>query len=278
MYATTRGLGKIKNSLSCYSNLIHKSEELDVIRQKFGIENSCQDVIDVSEGKIVIKKTIPLGTRYGICHNYAFTNLMGIVGKASTVLNITGQLDYYARDCVDILNFFGPVHGAVQPGDIIIYVSNNIPTHTGIVTGHDCIESKWGVIRAVFEHPTWYVPADFGDQAYYLRPKINGHELRVAVQNRLKQESIKKRYDAEGRLEQQALYALIKDHQQFYRDDNRDKIDDSIHEIYTQLECRMNMHINVPDENGLTPYMHAEKIGCKKLQHLFAAYERVMNE
>ncbi|HEX4068502.1 MAG TPA: hypothetical protein VHX42_00230, partial [Candidatus Babeliales bacterium] len=126
---------------------INKSPELDAIRKKFRFYSSPQEVVDISQGKIVIKEEIPLGKRYGTCHNYAFTKLMGIVGKAPQKLNILGQKDYYGDNYLKIYEFFDFLEPgvALQPGDLAVYVRQDEKgfkdvTHTGIVVGDDCIE------------------------------------------------------------------------------------------------------------------------------------------
>jgi hypothetical protein len=256
-----------------YSTIINKSKKLDSIRQAFSINNSPQNIKDISQGIISIKEEIPLGKRYGVCHNYAFTKLMGIVGKAPSLLNITGQREYYAANGINILNFFEPApKDNLQLNDVIIFVSTDTwpdsisqITHTGIVISDDRIESKWGPIPAVFEHPTWYVPQQFGNNAYYLRPKITGNALLQAVQKKLQKKSVKKIYDSINNASQQALFALInqpEDENYYYN------------KIYSALEYNMNIHINVPDENGLTALMHAERLGYERLIDLFTAYEK----
>lgn len=261
-------------------NVINQSEELDIMRQKWRVKDSPQDVVNISQGKIIIKEEIPLGRRYGTCHNYAFTKLMGIVGKAPKVLNIPGLEDYYAglfKDKeygVSIIEFFDVIDGkSVRPGDIIMYISSEREkdllhriTHTGIVVGDDCIESKWGPIRAVFEHPIWYVPAAFGNRAIYGRLKMSGPDLLKAVQKRLQQKSVKEIYDAEACHEQQLLFDKIKQYEQ-------NRWFEKAYQIYHGLEYNMNIQINAPDENGLTPRMHAKKMQCERLEELFAAYE-----
>ena len=256
-----------------YYAIINKSEKLDSIRQAFSINDSPQDVKNISHGAISIKEEIPLGKRYGVGHNYIFTKLMGIVGKAPSLLNITGQREYYAANGINILEFFDPVpKDNHQLNDTIMYVStdtwpDNIHqiTHTGSVVSNDLIESKWGPIRAIFEHPTWYVPQQFGNNAYYLRPKITGPALLQAVQNKLAQESVKKIYDSINSASQQALFALInqpEDENYYYN------------KIYTALEYNMNIHLNVPDKNGVTALMHAEELVYERLIDLFAAYQK----
>jgi hypothetical protein len=283
MHITTRKIGTKKSLFNC-RNLINKSDELDIIRQKFDKKNSPQDIKNISQGKIVIKEEIPLGKRYGTCHNYAFTKLMGIVGKAPKVLNIPGLEDYYAgllKDKeygVSIVEFFDPVANdgpnPKQPGDIIMYISPDKEkdllqriTHTGIVVGDDCIESKWGPIRAVFEHPIWYVPACFGNMVIYGRLKMSGPDLLKAVQKRLQQDAVKEMYGAQAYHAQQLFFDKIKQYEQ-------NRWLDKAYEIYDELEYNMNVHIDVPDENGLTPRMHAKKMQCERLEELFAAYEK----
>jgi hypothetical protein len=268
---------------------IAKSPELDSIRQQWHINNTPQEVVDISQGKIRIKEEIPHGKRYGVCHNYAFTKLMGIVGKAPQVLNIAGQRDYYsyAQKTADnkeelyglsITEFFDVVDGkSKQPGDIAVYISikenetliegmllNRI-MHTGIVVGDDCIESKWGPIQAVFEHPIWYVPESFGRHIVYSRLKMSGADLLKKVQEKRNQESVKKTYAECARRNQQKLFNNIKEYEQ-------DK--SKGYKISMSLEYDMNTHLDIPDENGITPLMHAERIGCEDLKEFFAAYQQ----
>ena len=262
---------------------INQSDSLDAMRKAWRINHSPQEVVDISQGKIKIKEEISLGKRYGVCHNYAFTKLMGIVGKPK-VLNIRGQRDYYAyADIADdgkeelsglsILDFFDPVSGqSPQPGDLAVYIADgeeknmfNRIMHTGIVVGDDCIESKWGPISAVFEHPIWYVPESFGNRIVYIRLNINVSDLLPKVQEKLKQAPIKKKYAESAQKNQQKLFDNIKEYE-------RDKSKGGP-KIYTLLEYDMNVHLDIPDENGITPLMHAKKIKCEYLEEFFAAYE-----
>ncbi len=251
---------------------INKSAELDVMRATWGSNHSPEEVVEISQGKIVIKEEITLGKRYGVCHNYVFTKLMGIVGKAPKVLNISGCTDYYGDDYLNIWNFFEflELDAVLQPGDVAVYLLKNEDKcairHTGIVVGDDCIESKWGIIAAVFEHPIWYVPEVFGNHCRYLRPKISGSELLVKVQQRLQEKEIKERYDDWAQNAQKQLFHNIKQYEQ-------DRSDESFYQIYKILECDMNTHIDVPDEHGITPLMYVENIGCEKLKEFFAEYE-----
>jgi hypothetical protein len=259
--------------------VIGKSLELDAIRQKLDIgkwdgRNGPQEIVDISQGNIRIKEKIPYGKRYGSCHNYAFTKKMGIVGQAPKTLNILGQTDYYGDDYLKICKFFDLLEpgAVVQPGDIAVYLRQNEKgfkeiAHTGIVVNDDCIESKWGTIRAVFEHPLWYVPVKFGDHCRYFRPKIGGNDLLVKVQKKLQQKQIKKRYDTLAWCAQKQLFDNIKQYEQ-------DQLRDNFGEIYSTLEFNMNTHLDIPDENGVTPLMHAQRIGCVKLQEMFAIYQK----
>lgn len=265
MHITSTFLTK-KTIYQKYSSCIKKSDKLDAIRKAFSRKNSPQDIINISEGVIRIKEQIPLGKRYGTCHNYAFTTLMGITGKAPELLNIEGRLDYYASNGINILDFFDYAPVPRQPGDIILYKANNKPltninqiTHTARVIGDDLIESKWGAINAVFEHPTWYVPASFGNMATYYKPKITGQELLTAVQNRLAQLAVKELYDAHACEDQQYLFDLI-----HRRSGNAD--------IWKFLENYMNVHVDLPDKDGITARMYAEKIGDRQLIDLLLAY------
>ena len=258
---------------------IAKSPELDAIRQKLDRgtwdgKNGPQEVVDISQGKIRIKEEIPYGKRCGSCHNYVFTKKMRIVGDAPRILNILGQNDYYEGNYLKIYKFFDLLEpgAVVQPGDLAVYLKQNEKgfkeiAHTGIVVNDDCIESKWGTIRAVFEHPLWYVPVKFGDHCRYFRPKISGDDLLVEVQKKLQQKQIKKRYDTLAWRAQKQLFDNIKQYEQ-------DQLRDNFGEIYSTLEFNMNVHLDIPDENGITPLMHAERIGCETLKEMFEIYQK----
>lgn len=255
-------------------NVNFKSPELDSMRQKWSMKNSPQEVVAISEGKIVIKEEVPLGKRYGTCHNYAWTKAMGIVGKASKELNILGLKDYYGDNYLKMYEFFDLLEpdAVLQPGDLAVYLRQDEKgfkdvTHTGIVVGDDCIESKWSIIRAVFEHPIWYVPAGLGNDCRYFRLKMSGDDLLVETQKRLQQKQIKEKYDGLAQAAQKWLFDYIKRYEQ-------DRSSRNFQEIYEALEFYMNVHLDIADENGITPLMHAERIGCERLQELFAAYQK----
>jgi hypothetical protein len=257
---------------------INKSKELDTMRQTWSPKDSPQDVVGISKGKITIKERIAQGKRYGTCHNYAFTSLMGIVGKAPSLLNIMGQKDYYADAYINSSEFFelrkpdAPMH----QGDLVVYFSKDEKgsfddiTHAGIVVGDDCIESKWGSIPAVFEHPVWYVPTSFGNHCFYYKLKVSGPDLLAEVQKRSQQKWVKKRYDVLARYAQQGFVDSIKEYGKHIYPLEIDRLRD----ILLKLEYRMDIHLNKPDEHGITPLMHAEKIGCEHLKSLFAAYDK----
>ena len=256
--------------------ILDKSPELDIMRQKWECPHSLQDVVDISQGKIVIKEKIARGKRYGTCHNYAFTTLMGIAGKAPSLLNIRGGCeDYYGANYIDVLEFFKFVKNddsdPMQPGDIIIYVKDykglNI-THTGIVRSNDCIESTWGTIPAVFEHPIWHVPAGFGNYFMCGRLIMSESEFLAAVQKKSQQKWTRKKYDVLARYAQQRFVDSIKEYGKHIHPLEIDRL----FHILTCLDNRMDIHLNVPDENGVTPLMLADEIGCEHLKKLFAEY------
>ncbi len=254
--------------------VIGRSPELDAIRKQWRFNNTPQKVVDISQGKIVIKEKVPLGKRYGTAHNYAFTKTMGIVGKAPKQLNILGMNDYYGDHYLKIYDFFDFLepNAVLQPGDIAVYFTKDEKgfagiTHTGIVVGDDCIESKWGIIRGILHHPVWYVPAGFGDHCRYLRPKISGDELFAEVQKRLQEKEIKERYDGLAQAAQKLLFGYIKKYEQ-------DRSNDNFQRIYEAFEMNINVHVDIVDENYLTPWMHVENIGCHRLDKLFAKYQK----
>jgi hypothetical protein len=253
-----------------YSSLINRSEKLDKMRQAFTNVSSIEKIINISEGAIAAEE-ITVGKRYGTCHNYAFTTLMGITGKAPALLNIVGQHDYYSFNGINILDFFSNAPIPHQPGDIIVYntaghgpiESINQITHTGIVVGDDLIKSKWGTREVVLVHPTWYVPTIYGNRGTYYRPKITGQMLFKAVKERLEQTEVKELYDQFACTNQQYLFDLINNYQE----------KDVTFRIWECLEMAMNVHVNVPDKNGLTVRMLAKKRGNKKIIKLLAAYD-----
>lgn len=258
-------------------SVINISPELDIMRQKWNRPNYPQDVVDISQGEIVIKEKIARGKRYGTCHNYAFTKKMGIVGKAPSLLNIRGGCeDYYGVSYINVLDFFKFVKAddsdPMQPGDIIVYAKNEERwdiTHTGIVRGDDCIESSWGEIPAVFEHPIWYVPAGFGNYVMYGRLTMSESDFLAAVQKRSQQKWVRKRYDVLARYAQQRFVDSIKEYGKHIYPLELERLFD----ILTRLDNRMDIHLNIPDEYGVTPLMHAERIGCEHLKTMLAAYE-----
>ncbi len=255
--------------------IIGRSPELCAMRETWHINNSPQEVVDISQGKIKIKEEIPVGKRYGTAHNYAFTKLMGIVGKAPKILNIKGQEEYYYDGYLKMSEFLD-ARSEAQPGDFAVYVCEDEKgeieiTHTGIVIGDDCIESKWGPTHAIFEHPTWYVPAQFGNRVWYFRLKISGADLLAEIQKRLQQKEIKERYNLLAKHYQQELFDNIKKYEQ-------DRDISHARKMYGLLEYEMNVHLDVPDENGVTPLMHAERMGCEMLKELFATYQKYNNE
>lgn len=254
-----------------YSSLINRSEKLDKMRQAFTNVSSIEKIINISEGAIAAEE-ITVGKRYGTCHNYVFTTLMGITGKAPVLLNIVGQHDYYSFNGINILDFFSNAPIPHQPGDILIYntaardqpiTSINQITHTGIVVGDDLIKSKWGTREGVLVHPTWYVPTIYGNRGTYYRLKVTGEALFKAVKERLAQPEVKELYDQIAQNDQQELFDLINNYQR----------EDVIYCIWKHLELHMNVHVNMPNKDGLTARMLAKKRGNKKIIKLLAAYD-----
>jgi hypothetical protein len=50
---------------------------------------------------------------------------------------------------------------------LAIYSNNNGPTHFGIYRGDGVVESKWGLMGAIFQHKVFQLPPEYGDKVSF---------------------------------------------------------------------------------------------------------------
>lgn len=235
-----------------------------------------REVIKV-DPKITIVKEIAPAERYGVCHHYAFSRVMDIVGKPN-ILNVAGRLDYFSLHFVDILRFFSAVLDP-QPGDIAIYTLNNGLSqeesirHTGFVVENGYIESKWGVMKAIFRHPVWHVPSSYGNNIVYMRTKYTGKELLQAIEKRLSNKNVKKRYDKLSLHVHKTLFAYAAHRPNVFMP-NKNYYANNVYEL---LERNMNVCIDQPDEEGRTALMLTAAVGDKACARLLLRYGANIN-
>jgi hypothetical protein len=124
--------------------------------------------------------------RYGECHNYAISKKLGLVGKIHKILPIAGLNDWHT-----IFKFTENYCKEVaipQKGDLITYYDNNTSTtvlHTGLVLDDDMVESKWSTFPEVLAHPTFHIPANWGNHVRYHRIIKPTEEIIEDIQNKI---------------------------------------------------------------------------------------------
>jgi hypothetical protein len=128
---------------------------------------------------IQILEYIPEGERYGVCHNYAISKTIGLLGKIPETFSIQGCDDWYTD--FNFLNDYCEKITQPQKGDFVIYkssISDQI-LHTGLVYDYDkdLVESKWGIRKHVLIHSTFSVPLGYGDRIEYYRPIKSNNEI-----------------------------------------------------------------------------------------------------
>lgn len=249
---------------------------------------SIEQVEKLGDGNIIVKERLSKEKRYGQCHNYAWSKLMGIVGKVpKTFKNVQGFSDsYYVNNHINVLYHCNQVDQP-QAGDVAIYLTDDKPLtsneqilHTGLVTKNGNIESKWGTTRAVFEHPVSYVPNSYGNNILYFRANKTGIDLLNAVQKRLEDPFLKKQYKKQAQRDQQLLFDLARNdansinlHNNLYGPANTSSWITLISRIFNRniyanhldilLQEHMNVHPNKPDKKGRTALMFAAHVGDK---------------
>lgn len=124
----------------------------------------------IEDPSIKIVEAIPQGKRYGVCHDYAISKLLGLKGLIPETFPIRGNGDWY-----DEFNFLEDYCQEVsetekEANDLAIYKNNHgFIRHTGLVVDSNTIESKWGTCPAILSHPPLTVPLHYGDNIHYYR-------------------------------------------------------------------------------------------------------------
>jgi hypothetical protein len=126
--------------------------------------------------------------RYGECHNYAISKKLGLVGKIPEILPIAGLGDWHT-----IFKFTENYCEEVaipQKGDLITYYDDSTSTtvlHTGLVLDDDMVESKWSTFPEVLAHPTFHIPANWGNHVRYHRIIKPTEEIIEDIKNKIPQ-------------------------------------------------------------------------------------------
>ena len=159
---------------------------------------------------IQILEEQPEDKRYGTCHNYAISKQLGLKGQIPETLPIKGEEDWHT-----VLNFtkqYCEEISTPQPGDLVTYYPYNKSltpteligedgiidfvkypehnnaddiTHTGIVHDNGLVESKWGQYAHILLHPTFHVPASYGNHIKYHRLNRPTNEIIEDIKQRI---------------------------------------------------------------------------------------------
>jgi hypothetical protein len=121
---------------------------------------------------IKILEEQPAGMRYGNCHNYAISKTLGLKGHIPETFPIMGQQDWH--DTLEFTKKYCKEVSIPQKGDLVTYhdPKSMFPQevlHTGLVYDDGIVEDKWGASTQVFTHPTFDLPAFYGNNIKYHR-------------------------------------------------------------------------------------------------------------
>lgn len=142
----------------------------------FGAVDEDGNVKDIA---IKIVERIPEGKRYGVCHNYAITKILG------AQFNIPGREDWH--DNLNFLDYCEKV-SVPQVGDLAIYKFDEQSSgvlHTGLVCGDNCVESKMGTDPFIVQHSPSMVPFCYGNHVEYHRLVKPKKEVIVDLQKKI---------------------------------------------------------------------------------------------
>jgi len=171
-----------------FTEVDYENEELMRIRRTLDQAHTSDD-IPAMVPKVSVKEELSKEKRYGVCHDYALSTVLGIKGRVSEYMTIMGNSDWYS-DLLVLEDYFIPTDDP-QEGDIAVYYLGQRGTnsgdiaHTGIVCGKDCVESKWGYRKEVFIHPTFHVRPYFGNKVCFYRKTKSNEEIVKDLQNKL---------------------------------------------------------------------------------------------
>ncbi|HEX4068765.1 MAG TPA: ankyrin repeat domain-containing protein, partial [Candidatus Babeliales bacterium] len=124
--------------------------------------------------------------RYGECHNYAISKKLGLVGKIPETLPIAGLNDWHTT--FKFTENYCKEVAIPKKGDLITYYDDSTSTevlHTGLVLDNDMVESKWSTFPEVLAHPTFHIPANWGNHVRYHRIIKPTEEIIEDIKNKI---------------------------------------------------------------------------------------------
>jgi hypothetical protein len=116
---------------------------------------------------------------FGVCYHYAFGKILKTYSIPSNTPIQEEMKDY-------LLNKYFVVTTEPSEGDLAVYYQIlGYPIHYGIYKEEGIIESKWGS-GAVYQHPPFYVPNEYGDILVYykIKPEFTSETLLKALQQK----------------------------------------------------------------------------------------------
>jgi len=205
---------------------------------------------------IEIVEKPPKGTRYGNCHNYAISTLLGLKGKLPEDIPLCEGSDWYNQ--FNFLRDYCQEVSTPQDGDLVIYQYDDILTveHTGIYREDGTVESKWGGERRIYKGPAFHIPYDYGNSIKYYRINQPVDEIIKDMKKKVSQSDYTQKKCAK-------LNRLVA--HQAEQSDNR--------EVWRGLEYCMCIDVNTTNDNNETLLMIAKKNNNDALVKMLLKYK-----
>lgn len=143
-------------------------KQLDQLRWELWMSDVNERNINEYPSITIVEKQ-PKGIRYGNCHNYAISTLLGLKGQISENIPLAEGQDWYTE-----FNFLGNYCKKVstpKQWDLVVYrfARHSEIEHTGIYHKDGTVESKWGGLRRIYKAPTFHIPIKYGNCVKYYR-------------------------------------------------------------------------------------------------------------
>lgn len=199
----------------------------------------------------------PKGTRYGNCHTYAISKLLGLKGQMPAHIPIVDGIHLYTE-----FNFLQDYCKEVfqpQPGDLVVYEFQHhgyfTIEHTGIYHADGTVESKWGANRRIYKGPMFYIPSPYGDRVKYYRINQPIHTIIKDLQKKISQAHYQKQCT---HFNQRIIsYAEQSENEK----------------VWKYLKYCMCIDINATNANNETLLMIARKNNNTALEKMLLAYQ-----
>jgi hypothetical protein len=273
----------ISASINCSAmNFFSWNTELNTLRLKLddshGYRNADGTMKDPS---ITILEPVPNGKRYGVCHNYAISRILGLKGSVHETLPICGWHDWYAE--FNFLNDYCQKITNPQKGDLAVYYNSRFDStilHSAIVYDpeKDLVEDKWVYRKDVLIHPTYHIPTSYGNYVEYYRVIKSPDEVIQDMKRKI------------AAIPQDDTYGKLLNTQTDHKNSNQfllDFADEKItftwrgftdnDAIDLMLETHMHMNTDTIDKKKQTPLILTSKHNNTALARIFINYGANIN-